>query len=1265
MTSPLYVTATDLKLWANQRVAQSEMPRLVRSLILATIHSPERIDFPADESVQSGGWDGILQTVDHNTYVPQGLSGWEFGVTSDVSGKADKDYKKRVENPLGLIPEETTFVFVTPRIWSKKEEWAEEKNAEGVWKEVRTYDANDLEQWLSLAPAVHIWFSQLVGKTPNNMTDFETFWKEWIHQTSPAITPELVLAGRSEAAEQLESWVRGDASAQALQGESREEALAVFLAMLYQLPEEERNLYLARGAIVYDPVAWRSLTRKNEPLLLVPYFDAVEGSGFAVEQGHHVFVPQDRVTSLRSGVLEIPRLNRDTAQKALEGMGVSEIQSRADALIARRSLLVLRRKLARGATFERPAWAKPEYARQIIPAMLIGEWTDTNEEDQKILEQLSGSSYQSLVTHFTRWKEEADAPLRRIGSVWLITSRQDSWELLLSSLIPEDLKRYEEQLLHTLGTVDPRESMEFAERLLLDLSDAPKPASELLRQGMVDTLALMASLNDTFIDGSTGQEWATKIVRKLLQKTKTEPLLWLSLASFLPLIAEAAPEVFLEAIEQNLDLATSELRPMLTKSMEADPLLEKRLHVPLLWALEGLAWNPSYLRAVSRILAKLILLDLDEKNKSGNRPEGSLRDIFLLWSPQTSATLEQRLKVLDVLRQQEPSIAWKLMLEILPEAQGSIMNSSRPKWREWAQERKNPLTYSELWRANSAISERLLQDAGQEGSRWCNLLERLPDLPEEEAQQFVQNLLEVKPAFFTSSDQVLLWQSCGKFISHHRDFETSDWALPAERINHLEQAYHRLTPEDRSIEYANFFASTPYLLQSFGGDWQAKERAIAQKGLEAVQALYARGQLDELLKFVLIIELPGQCGYIVGKNELLTEAEIESVCEGLSLEPSTATSQFSHSLIRGLVEKRGDAWIEDIRARPSSLSWSATHRADFYLCLNFSEQTWQRVNLETEDVKKLYWAKAGGGGFDLTEAALEEAIKNLLLAGRPYEVVFLLGQYRHNHGQIRSALVEQTLQMVLQTPPPNALHVSRFSHNVADLINDLEAAGEIDSSALARLEWSFLPFLKYHRPTKTLHQRMSKEPAFFLEVISFLYASSQEEKTSPPTPEDKLRAHRAYELLEAWQWLPGLQEDGTIDFPDLNSWAEEVRKLATEKGLLSSVDSRIGHLLAHSPRGSDGFWPVPAIRELLEIIRSEEVSQGFMIQTFNNRGVVSKLRLEGGKQERALAQKYQEDATAILDQYPYTASLLSQIADNYERKAREADLQSELEEDLH
>ncbi len=77
MTLATLVDGTDLNLWANRRDSQAELPRLVRRLIHATVERVERIALPADEGVQLGGWDGIVEVAEGNAYVPDGLSVWD------------------------------------------------------------------------------------------------------------------------------------------------------------------------------------------------------------------------------------------------------------------------------------------------------------------------------------------------------------------------------------------------------------------------------------------------------------------------------------------------------------------------------------------------------------------------------------------------------------------------------------------------------------------------------------------------------------------------------------------------------------------------------------------------------------------------------------------------------------------------------------------------------------------------------------------------------------------------------------------------------------------------------------------------------------------------------------------------------------------------------------------------------------------------------------------------------------------------------------
>jgi hypothetical protein len=79
------------------------------------------------------------------------------------------------------------------------------------------------------------------------------------------------------------------------------------------------------------------------------------------------------------------------------------------------------------------------------------------------------------------------------------------------------------------------------------------------------------------------------------------------------------------------------------------------------------------------------IVDHGPKGTWGNRPESSLRSIFLLWLPQTNATLDQRLKVIDCLLRTVPDAAWSLMIDILPKSMDSSSYNPKPRWRDFSE----------------------------------------------------------------------------------------------------------------------------------------------------------------------------------------------------------------------------------------------------------------------------------------------------------------------------------------------------------------------------------------------------------------------------------------------------------------------------------------------------------------------------------------------------------------------------------------------------
>lgn len=262
------IDKTYIENWARTVPAKAEFPELVLRLVQATIPPCQNnVDIPIGSSIYIGGWDGWINTKEGTTYIPQGVSGWEFGTDDSPITKANSDYKKRTEaeNPV-YNKAETTFVFVTPWIWTKKDEWVNEKKKEGEWKDIIVYDSDSLSQWLLTAPIVEKWLAIKVGAVPaSGYYTVEEKWSCFINGYKPfQLTPEFYTCGRESVVKELEKQFQSKLPfILGIEASSREEAMAFILASGELLSLSEHDLFMSKGVVVDEKSAFQYLMNQR------------------------------------------------------------------------------------------------------------------------------------------------------------------------------------------------------------------------------------------------------------------------------------------------------------------------------------------------------------------------------------------------------------------------------------------------------------------------------------------------------------------------------------------------------------------------------------------------------------------------------------------------------------------------------------------------------------------------------------------------------------------------------------------------------------------------------------------------------------------------------------------------------------------------------------------------------------------------------------------------------------------------------------------
>jgi len=592
--------ATDIEQWAKRLASEAELPGLIRRLILATADGVRQVEFRAGEGTRLAGWDGSADTDGSDPFVPRGESRWELNTWENKKRqKADDDYEKRTQEPLGAIPAEATYVHVTAWRWTAKDDWASEKRAEGKWGDVRAYDADTLEAWLSLAPAVHVWFSRLIGRQPRDALDLDEYWDEWTSATNPAMTVPLTIGGREEVLGRLLQWTVDPPSVALLQGATEAEAIAFLGAGMQSLQSDERDRLLSRVTIVTSDEAWREISHSATPTIIIARNPDQSAYPAAVSRGHHVLVPLARNQPGDDQTIVLPEVDREAARAALLAMGFDDAQSNQLAGLAWRGLSILRREIAISPVLMRPAWADLEHGRSLLPALLAGRWDESNEADRTVLSTLGDVSYPDLRNVLLSNESQPDAPVKRIGQVWLTTSRKDSWSLLAGFVTRPELDRFAAVAKEVLAEIDPRFDLPPDQQFAAAVYGKMLTHSAQLREGLAEGIAMLGAYGGVD-DTTSAQEWACLVVRDILASSDWR--LWASLSGQLPVFAEACPDSFMDAVDAGVDEASPYLKDLFRQNQG---MFGSSPESGLLWALERLSWPPRHLTRASLLLARL------------------------------------------------------------------------------------------------------------------------------------------------------------------------------------------------------------------------------------------------------------------------------------------------------------------------------------------------------------------------------------------------------------------------------------------------------------------------------------------------------------------------------------------------------------------------------------------------------------------------------------------------------------------------------------
>ncbi len=638
------------------------------------------------------------------------------------------------------------------------------------------------------------------------------------------------------------------------------------------------------------------------------------------------------------------------------------------------------------------------------------------------------------------------------------------------------------------------------ERWIAAIRGVHRDYSGMLRHGIGEVLILLALWGDQVVTVPDASRRADVIVAHMLNDADERR--WWSMSSDFRLLAEASPSAFLSAVEDSLDQSDPSIKALFGHD-EGGVFGAEHLS-DLMWALESLAWSPDWMPRVSYLLARLDAIDVKPRRYT-NGPANSLREIHLPWIPQTFATLDARLRALDLIRKRESNAAWKLMLGILPRGHDTSSPTPMPRWRDFSVDQEESVTWGLIGRAAEAVSERLLADVGTSTPRWVLLLDRIGDLAP--GPEGVLNALEaVQPSIHGNNNRVIFWDKLRSVLHHNRQFPNADWSLPTTVLDRLGAVYDRFAPSDPLEQIAWLFQRVVQLPQPSAKGWEAEEQDVETARLQAVKALYSKQGIQGVMALSRLSDAPGLLGKALYDCKL-PNADVDILIDTTARSEGSHEQDVAHGLIHFAIRDRGKDGGAALVARARVEDWGHVAMMNILLALPFERWTWDQVAAIGGEIETSYWKRTPV--FWTTEDSVDVtyAIRKLIEVGRARDALALADRSEEVL-RLASDLLVELLQVAARQPIGDGLsgnNATMFQHHVAEILRRLDKRDDVNRESFVALEWNYLQLLEYSRqPPKALLGALSEQPALFIQMLSAIYKPTEESgviDSEPPNPE--------------------------------------------------------------------------------------------------------------------------------------------------------------------
>lgn len=964
----MLLTENQLDTWVrgNAREAQGVIVELVWRLVAASSPRPKVRRFPLGDSIGQHGPDGVLD-VDYpfDPFVPEGRSFWEIGTGEKPGDKATEDYNGLVSGIPADERVQSTFVFVTPisgrrsfpHTWKDKAQatWLKKRQKAGEWLDVRIIDGTKLIDWLRQFRPVEMWLANIIlGRSLEYVETPEQRWSLLRgYGEPPSLAPALFLANREEAHTKINEVFSGTSIQLKLNTHFPDQVADFVSAALQDLDDVSRVDAAGRCMIISSVEAWNEMVMQPEKLILIADA-ALDLSGDAgtkliqkARRANHAVVfggPTGGIPDPTSVALSVPRSHH--VKEALEKCGYGEERARTLAQKSGGNLGTLLRCLQNLSVM--PEWAEDTAAAELAIAVILGSWVESSDADRTVVEGLSGNGYGEWIGKMREVTHRPGTPLTQRDGSWRFVARYEGWHALGSRIFDDHLEKLQTAITVVLTERDPQFDLPTDERYASRIHGKVMLHSRTLRNGLAETLALLGSFPKALTSCSIGKAETTAALTVRAVLADADWARWAGLNDLLPLLAEAAPNEFLDCVEKALARDPCPFDEVFAQ--ESGGFMGGTYMSGILWSLETLAWSTEHLNRAVMCLGELA--SRDPGGKYSNRPANSLSTVLLPWMPQTCAPIAKRCSAVSMLIKEVPEVGWKLLVSLLPTSHSISSGSRRPAWRQtipddWAK----GVTQGEYWEQVDHYSQIAVAAAKSDHAKLVALIDRIEDLPQSTVDQLLTHIGSDTVMAMPETDRLSVWTALVDLATKHRKYPDANWSMKKEKVDKIAALADLLAPNAPAFRHQRLFSERDFELYEEKGNYEEQRMTLVVRRQDALAEVAANGGAPAVFAFSSTVQSPWRVGLAFG---VLAGTDVDGV-----VLPSLLEAEQKHlvQLASGFVWSRFSRlswqWVDNFDVR----SWTPSQIGQFLAYLPFSPSTWDRSKRLLGEDEAMYWSK--------------------------------------------------------------------------------------------------------------------------------------------------------------------------------------------------------------------------------------------------------------------------------------------------------------------